>query len=97
MALMKYKEIIKLAKDKVNEVLATPRAHEMQKRAEHEISKLDCSLAEQEQAIQELAAKYPIDFDKLIGALDELELTKRRKTQFQQIIKEMFADEVNAE
>lgn len=90
MALLKYKDVLGLAKDKIKEVMAPLRAHEMKKRAELEIAKIDSDIAEKEQAIQELAAQYPINFDKMIDAIDELELIKRRQEQFAQIIEEMF-------
>ncbi len=90
MALLKYKDILGLAKDKIKEVMAPLRAHEMKKRAELEIAKIDSTIAEKEQVIQELAAEYPINFDKMIDAIDELELIKRRQEQFAQIIEEMF-------
>ncbi len=48
--------------------------------------------AKKEQKIQEYASEYPINFDKLIDALDELELVKRRKEQFEKIIDEMFGE-----
>ena len=92
MALMKYKEILTFAKEKVKEAMAPLRAHEMKKKAELEVAKLEGFLAEKEQAIQEEAAEYPIDFDKLLNAIDDLELTKRRKEQFIKIIQEMFGD-----
>jgi hypothetical protein len=90
MALIKYSEVIKLAKEKINEAMAPLREREMKKKAELEIAKIEGFLAEKEQAIQELAAKYPIDYDKLIEALDDLDLTNRRKEQFTKIIAEMF-------
>jgi hypothetical protein len=93
MALMKYKDIIVLAKEKIKEAMAPLRAREMQKNAELEIARLEGKIAEKEQLIQELAAEYPIDFDKLINALDDLELTKRRMEQFGKIIEEMFGED----
>jgi hypothetical protein len=92
MSLMKYKDVLVLAKEKINEVMAPLRAREMRKKAELESCKLDSMIATHEQDIQELASEYPIDFDKMIDALDELELTKRRKEQFEQIITEMFGE-----
>lgn len=92
MALIKYKEILTLAKDKVKEMMAPLRAMEMKKKAELEVAKIEGFLAEKEQKIQEFASTYPIDFDKLIEAIDDLELTKRRKEQFLKIIDEMFGE-----
>lgn len=90
MALIKYRDVIAYAKDKIKETMAPLRAHEMKKKAELEIAKLESSIAEKEQAIQELAAEYPINFDKVIEAIDDLELTRRRQEQFTKIIEEMF-------
>lgn len=93
MALMKYKKILTLAKEKVTEAMAPLRAREMRKKAELEACKLDSTIAEKEQKIQEYASEYPINFDRLIDAIDDLELTNRRKEQFDKIINEMFGDD----
>jgi len=92
MALIKYKELLVLAKEKINEAMAPLRAKEMKKKAELEICKIESMIAEKEQKIQEYASKYPIPFDELIEALDDLDLVKRRKEQFETIINEMFAE-----
>lgn len=93
MALLKYREILVLAKEKIHEAMAPLRAREMRKKGELEACKLESIIAEKEQKIQEYASTYPIDFDKLIDAIDELELVKRRKEQFDKIIDEMFGDD----
>ncbi len=90
MSLMKYKDVLVLAKDKINEAKAPFRAREMSKKAELEVCKLESTIADREQKIHELSSEYPINFDKLIDALDDLELTRRRKEQFEEIINEMF-------
>ncbi len=92
MLLMKYKDILTLAKEKITEAMAPLRAREMRKKGELEACKLESIIAEKEQSIQECASEYPINFDKLIDAIDELELVKRRKEQFDKIIQEMFCD-----
>jgi hypothetical protein len=63
MALLKYKDLIAAAKDKVKEVMAPLRAAEMQKKAELEVCKIESKIMEKEQKIQELASEYPINFD----------------------------------
>ena len=93
MSLMKYKDVLVLAKEKIKEAMAPLRAREMRKKAELEICMLESTIAEREQKIQECASEYPINFSKLIDSLDELELTQRRKEQFERIIAEMFGDE----
>lgn len=91
--MMKYKDILVLAKDKVQEAMAPLRAKEMRKKGELEVCKLESVIAEKEQKIQELASQYPIKFECLLDAMDDLELTIRRKEQFEKLIVEMFADD----
>lgn len=92
MALMKYKDILTLAKEKITEAMAPLRAREMKKKAELEACKLESTIAEKEQKVQEYASEYPVDFHKMIDAIDELDLVKRKKEQFDKIIIEMFGD-----
>lgn len=89
----KYAELIKMSKEKLTEAMALPRAREMGKKAELEMAKLDTALASLEQKANELATAYPIDFDKLLAALDEAALTKRRRDQFATLIADLFPTE----
>ena len=93
MALLKYKDVLILCKDKIKEAMAPLRAREMKKKAELEVCKIESQIAEGEQKIQELASEYPIDFHKMIDAIDDLDLVKRRKEQFELIIEEMFGED----
>jgi len=93
MALMKYKDVLVLAKDKIKEAMAPLRAREMRKKGELEVCKIESDIADKEQKIQELSSQYPVDFHKLADLIDELELVKRRKEQFEKIIEEMFSEE----
>lgn len=92
MNLMKYKDVLALAKEKIAEAKAPFRAREMSKKAELEVCKLESTIADREQKINELSSEYPINFDKLIDAIDDLDLTKRRKEQFENIITQMFSE-----
>ncbi len=87
----KYSDMLAMCKDKIREVMAPLRAHEMKKKAEFEVAKLDSQIAEKEQKIKEISSQYPIEFPALTMALDDLELTKRRKKQFEEVIMEMFS------
>ena len=93
MSLMKYKDMLVLCKEKINEAKAPLRAKEMRKKAELEVCKLESVLADREQKINELSSEYPVKFDALLDAIDELELTQRRKEQFERVITEMFGEE----
>lgn len=87
-----YAKALTFAKEKVTELMAPVRAREQRKRAELEMAKIDGKLIEQEQLIQDLCMKYPIDFDKLIEAIDETALLERRKKQFEDIVEQMFPE-----
>lgn len=93
MGLLKYKDALVLCKEKIKEAMAPLRAREMRKKGELEICKIDSDIADKEQKIQEYASTYPIDFDKLLNAIDDLDLIKRRKEQFENIIEELFSEE----
>jgi uncharacterized coiled-coil protein SlyX len=93
MKLKPYKQILKMAKEKVDEALAPARAYRAQKQAELEIAKMEEKMAFQETKIFELCAKREIDFNRIIDAQDEYALMQRRRKQFQKIIDEMFPEE----
>jgi hypothetical protein len=90
MKLNAYEKMLRMGKEKVGELLAKPRAIEMRHKANHEISSLDVKIAEQQNNIEEIGSVYPIDFNKLIHAMDALGLAERRKAQLQKIVAEMF-------
>lgn len=92
MKLKPYKEILAMAKEKIDETLAPARANRAKKQAELEIAKMEESMASQEAEIFELCACKEIDFNRIIEAQDKYALTERRIKQFQQIIKEMFPE-----
>ena len=89
-----YKEILKMAKEKIDETLAPVRANRAKKQAELEIAKMEESMASQEAKVFELCSAKDIDFNAIIRAQDEYSLMERRKNQFQKIINEMFSEEV---
>lgn len=93
MKLTPYKEILKMEKEKVDEVLAPVRAMKARKQAELEIAKLDEQIATQESKIQEICFQKEINFDTLINTQDDLALTERRKKQFEKIVNEMFSED----
>lgn len=92
MKLKPYREILAMAKEKIDETLAPARANRAKKQAELEIAKMEESMASQEAGIFEMCASKEIDFNKIIEAQDKYALTERRIKQFQQIIKEMFPE-----
>lgn len=87
---MKYAQMIKLGKEKAAEFLAPLRAKEMKKEAELIICKIESDLASMEQCIEEECSKYPIDFDKVVDAIDEMKLTVMRKETLEKIVADRF-------
>jgi len=92
MKLPKSKEVLLMANEKVEEAKAPFRSREMHKKAELELCRLESVIADREQRINDLSSEYPINFDGMLDALDDLELTKRSKEQFELIINVMFGD-----
>lgn len=90
MKLKPYSEIIKMAKEAIETAKAPLRAAQMKKKAEGESLEIESKIMDLDAKIQDLASAYPIDFAKLIDAIDERALLERRKEQFAKIIKEMF-------
>lgn len=93
MALMKYKDVLAVAKEKIKETLAPLRAREMRIKGELEVAKLEGEIAERDQKIQEHASEYPINFKKITDAQNERDLILREKGQLEQLLKELFGEE----
>lgn len=95
MKLLRYKDVLALTKEKLDEAKAPFRAREMRKRAELSQIELESKIAAYEQRVQEECSKYPINFERLADTMDDLRLTEHRHTQFTRIIDEMFGNDDN--
>lgn len=91
--MLNYSKLLKMAKDARDNMLAPYRVKETRKKGELKIAELESKLAEEDQKIQEIAANYPLDFDKLANALDERDLVERRIEQLEKIIETLFSEE----
>lgn len=92
MKLLTYKEYLAMGKEKIAETLAPVRAMRAKKQAELKVAEMDEKIASQEANINELCTKEKLDFEAIIEAQDELALLVRKRSQFQQIVTEMFPD-----
>lgn len=92
MKLTPYAKLLKMGKEKIEEVMAPIRSREMRKKAELEMCQLESRSMESEAKITELSSTYPIDFKKLIAATDERALIDRQIKQYGEIIEQMFPD-----
>lgn len=93
MKLKPYKEILRMAKEKVDDMMAPVRANRAKQQAILEIAKMDEQIISAEAKIMELCTEKELNFDKIIKAQDDLALMERRKKQFQRIIDEMFPED----
>ncbi len=85
-----YKKLLTMAKEKIDEVLAIPRANSAKKQAELEMAKLDERVATLQTELTESCSVKELNFNRIIDKLDEIALAERRKKQFNKIIEEMF-------
>lgn len=92
MALPKYKDILRMTKEKIDEALAPVRSLQAKKQAELEMAKLDEKIITLESEITSLCTKNPIPFDTIIKKQDEMALSERKKKQFQLIIDQLFGE-----
>lgn len=90
MKLPAYKDVLKMAKEKIDDSLAPVRAMRAKKQAELEMAKVDEKIATAEAKIHETCCDKEIDFSKLIDMQDQLALLERKKKQYQKILNEMF-------
>lgn len=82
--------MLKLSKEKLEEILAPTRVRKMKAKADLESAKLEEQAAGLEQEIATLATAKDIDFAKLTDKMDELALTNRKITQLDEIIAQLF-------
>lgn len=90
MKLTPYKKILKFSKEKIQESLAPIRALQAKKKAELELLELESSIADNQERIHQICAEHPIDFRKLMNAMDDLAIAERQKKQLEKIIAELF-------
>ena len=90
MKLPAYSDVIRMAKEAIQDTLAPVRVMRAKKQAELEMAKLDEAIATQEAKIHETCTEKEINFGKLIDEQDRLALALRKKKQYKKILDEMF-------
>ena len=93
MNLQPYKEILRMTKDAINDALVPVRSMRAKKQAELEMARLDELIATYEAQIHEVCCENEVSFSKLIDKQDAMELAKRKKKQYQEILNQMFPEE----
>jgi signal transduction histidine kinase len=90
MKLIPFAEIIAATEEKMNELLAGPRARKVKSQAETKMADLDTELVTLEMDAQELLKTKEINFDKLFEILDNHALVQRRKEQYVDVLSQLF-------
>ena len=85
-----YQKTLETDKKDLEKELAPNRAEQMKKKGELEIMKIEESIIKQESSIKETTSVFPIDFNSIITALDNLALLERKAKQLKQIMEELF-------
>lgn len=94
MELRPFKELIALSKEKIDEVMAAPRARRIKAQAELERAELESEIQTLEASIQEMFADKDahktFTFKPLMEKLDRLALLERREKMYEKVLKQLF-------
>lgn len=90
MQLTKYVDIIAMSKELKDKALAPIRARQAATRFDAKLAELEERLLTAETRVHELCSANPIDVDKLIDHLDDIELLKRRMKRVKEIQIQLF-------
>lgn len=82
-----------MSKEKLDEVMAAPRARKVRAQAEVAMSELDCQILTLESEAQELCINKEINFDNLFSKIDRRDLLERRKKQYAEILGQLFPED----
>lgn len=93
MKLPSYKDAIKMSKEALSDLMVPARVAKARKQAELKMCELDEKLATKTESLQEVCTRENVDFEAVINLQDDIALLERRKTQYQQILDEMFPEE----
>ena len=85
-----YKDLLSKGKEAVAALELPFKVKKEKKNLEMKILELEQSIANNELTVQEQKSASPINWNKLIQAIDELALSNRELSQLQELEKEMF-------
>jgi hypothetical protein len=87
-----YKDLLSKGKEAVAALELPFKVKKEHKNLEMKILELEQQIAKDELTIQEQQSASPIDWNKLIDAIDNKALNDRKLAQLQQLEKELFND-----
>jgi hypothetical protein len=82
--------LLALTSEKVDELLAPVRARGIKAKADLEQAKIEEKLISLEGEINKLCANKELDFDVIVGKMNEYDLLERKLKQIKQLISELF-------
>lgn len=85
-----YKELLSKGKEAIAALELPFKVKKEKKNLELKILELEQEMAKDELTIQEQKSAFPIDWDKLVNAIDKEALNARKLAQLQELEKEMF-------
>lgn len=87
-----YKDLLKLGKDAIADIERPFKVKKEQKNLEMKILELEQEIAKDELTIQEQKSTHPVDWNRLIDAIDKKALNDRKLVQLQSLQKELFEE-----
>lgn len=88
-----YKKLLSMGKEAVDAIQLPFKVKKEKKNLEMKIIELEQELAKDDLTIQEQQSAHPVDWDKLIDAIDKKALNERKLKQLQCLEVEMFEEE----
>ena len=88
-----YKDLLKLGKEAIADIERPFKVKKEQKNLEMKILELEQAIAKDELTIQEQKSACPINYDKLISAINDEALNKRKLDQLKALEVELFTAE----
>lgn len=89
-----FRELIAMSKEKLNEAMAPLRARAVKSQADLEMTKLEGDIIALQAAIQEMCVDKEIDFAALFDKLDDIALLERRLKQYEDVLAQLFPEDV---
>lgn len=94
--LIPFKKIAGLSKDKLREMMATPRAARLKAQANMEMADLDMEIQKLQAQVEESFANEDsyknFDFKGLLEKLDDIAILENRREQYEEVLKQLFPE-----
>lgn len=85
-----YRDLLKKTKEAIADAQVPFKVKKEQKQLELKIIELESEIAKNELTIEEQKSANPINWDKLINAINERDLNNRKLTQLKALSTELF-------